>query len=253
MRYWGNWGSMEPAAFGALLPLLGWLMRISEIFHSIQGEGRLSGVPSLFIRTSGCNLRCVWCDTPYTSWNPDGKEMTLEEIFHSIASYPLSHVVITGGEPFLAHEIEELSLKLKTAGAHVTIETAATIFKTVTCDLVSMSPKLSNSTPWQKQNGKFAAMHEQHRVSLSVMQRFIDGYDYQLEFVIDREQDFIEVRQILDELKNLNISRVLMMAQARSRRELRHKSRWIVDLCKKHGYGYSPRLHIELYGNRRGT
>jgi 7-carboxy-7-deazaguanine synthase len=244
---------MEPAAFGAFLRLLGWLMRISEIFHSIQGEGRLSGVPSVFIRTSGCNLRCVWCDTPYTSWNPDGKEMTLKDIFHSIESYPLSHVVITGGEPLLSHEIEELSQKLKTAGAHVTIETAATIFKTVTCDLVSMSPKLSNSTPWQKQNGRFAAMHEQHRVNLSVMQRFIDGYDYQLKFVIDREQDFIEVRQILDELRNVDTARVLMMAQARSRRELRHKSRWIVDLCKKHGYGYSPRLHIELYGNRRGT
>jgi 7-carboxy-7-deazaguanine synthase len=244
---------MEPAAFGAFLRLLGWLMRTSEIFHSIQGEGRLSGVPSVFIRTSGCNLRCVWCDTPYTSWNPDGKEMTLKDIFHSIESYPLSHVVITGGEPLLSHEIEELSQKLKTAGAHVTIETAATIFKTVTCDLVSMSPKLSNSTPWQKQNGRFAAMHEQHRVNLSVMQRFIDGYDYQLKFVIDREQDFIEVRQILDELRNVDTARVLMMAQARSRRELRHKSRWIVDLCKKHGYGYSPRLHIELYGNSRGT
>jgi 7-carboxy-7-deazaguanine synthase len=228
-------------------------MRISEIFHSIQGEGRLNGVPSVFIRTSGCNLRCVWCDTPYTSWNPEGKEMTLEEIFRSIESYPLSHVVITGGEPLLAHEIEELSAKLKQAGAHVTIETAATIFKPVICDLISMSPKLSNSTPWQKQNGKFAAMHEQHRINFAVIQRFIDGYDYQLKFVIDREQDFIEVRQFLDELKNVDISRVLMMAQARSPRELRHKSRWIVDLCKRYGYGYSPRLHIELYGNRRGT
>jgi 7-carboxy-7-deazaguanine synthase len=228
-------------------------MRISEIFHSLQGEGRLSGVPSVFIRTSGCNLRCVWCDTPYTSWTPDGKEMTLEEIFQSIESYSLSHVVITGGEPLLAHQIEELSAKLKKAGAHVTIETAATIFKPVTCDLISMSPKLSNSTPWQKQNGKFAAMHEQHRLNFAVIQRFIDGYDYQLKFVIDREQDFVEVRQILDELTNLDISRVLMMAQARSRRELRHKSRWIVDLCKRYGYGYSPRLHIELYGNRRGT
>jgi 7-carboxy-7-deazaguanine synthase len=228
-------------------------MRVSEIFHSLQGEGRLSGVPSVFIRTSGCNLRCVWCDTPYTSWTPDGKEMTLEEIFQSIESYPLSHVVITGGEPVLAHQIEELSAKLKKAGAHVTIETAATIFKPVTCDLISMSPKLSNSTPWQKQNGKFAAMHEQHRLNFAVIQRFIDGYDYQLKFVIDREQDFVEVRQILDELTNLDISRVLMMAQARSRRELRHKSRWIVDLCKRYGFGYSPRLHIELYGNRRGT
>jgi 7-carboxy-7-deazaguanine synthase len=249
----GCWGLLSISeAFGALLPLIGWHMRISEIFYSVQGEGRLSGVPSVFIRTSGCNLRCVWCDTPYTSWDPEGKEMSLQEIFQSIESYPLSHVVITGGEPFLAHEIEELSAKLTIAGAHVTIETAATIFKTVTCDLVSMSPKLSNSTPWQKQNGTFAAMHEQRRVNFAVMQRFIDGYDYQVKFVVDREQDFIEVRHILDELKNLDISRVLMMAQARSRRELRHKSRWIVDLCKKYGYGYSPRLHIELYGNRRG-
>ena len=228
-------------------------MRISEIFHSIQGEGRLSGVPSVFIRTSGCNLRCVWCDTPYTSWNPNGQETSLEEILHTLERYPLSHVVITGGEPLLTHGIEELSEKLKTAGAHVTIETAATIFKTVACDLVSMSPKLSNSTPWRKQNGKFAAMHDQHRLNFAVMQRFIDGYDYQLKFVVDREQDFAEVRQVIDKLKNVDTARVLMMAQARTRRELRHKSRWIVDLCKKHGYGYSPRLHIELYGNRRGT
>ena len=228
-------------------------MRISEIFHSIQGEGRLSGVPSVFIRTSGCNLRCVWCDTPYTSWRPDGKEMTVEEILHAIESYPLDHVVLTGGEPLLSHEIEELSVTLKTAGAHVTIETAATIFKPVSCDLVSMSPKLSNSTPWQKQNGRFAAMHDQHRLNYNVVQQFIDSYDYQLKFVVDREQDFAEVRQIVDALKNVDTSRVLIMAQARNRRQLHQKSRWIVELCKKFGYGYSPRLHIELYGNRRGV
>ena len=228
-------------------------MRISEIFYSIQGEGRLSGVPSAFIRTSGCNLRCVWCDTPYTSWSPDGKEMTLEEILHAIESYPLRHVVLTGGEPLLSHEIEDLSVKLKDAGAHVTIETAATIFKPVSCDLVSMSPKLSNSTPWQKQNGRFATMHEQHRLNYNVVQQFIDSYDYQLKFVIDREQDLVEVRQIVDALKNVDTSRVLIMAQARNRRQLHQKSRWIIELCKEFGYGYSPRLHIELYGNRRGV
>jgi 7-carboxy-7-deazaguanine synthase len=228
-------------------------MRISEIFYSIQGEGRLSGVPSVFIRTSGCNLRCVWCDTPYTSWSPDGKEMTLAEILHAIESYPLGYVVLTGGEPLLSHEIEELSARLKTAGAHVTIETAATIFKPVSCDLVSMSPKLSNSTPWQKQNGRFAAMHEQHRLNFDVVQQFIDGYDYQLKFVVNQEQDFAEVQQILDALKNVDTTRVLIMAQARNRRQLHQKSRWIVELCKKFGYGYSPRLHIELYGNRRGV
>jgi 7-carboxy-7-deazaguanine synthase len=228
-------------------------MRISEIFYSIQGEGRLSGMPSVFIRTSGCNLRCVWCDTPYTSWSPDGKEMGLDEILHAIESYPLDHVVLTGGEPLLSHEIEDLSVTLKTAGAHVTIETAATIFKPVSCDLVSMSPKLSNSTPWQKQNGRFAAMHDQHRLNYNVVQQFIDRYDYQLKFVVDHEQDFAEVRQIVDALKNVDTSRVLIMAQARNRRQLHQKSRWIVELCKKFGYGYSPRLHIELYGNRRGV
>jgi 7-carboxy-7-deazaguanine synthase len=228
-------------------------MRISEIFYSIQGEGRLSGVPSLFIRTSGCNLRCVWCDTPYTSWRPAGKQMTVEDILHGIESYPLGHVVLTGGEPLLSHEIEELSVALKAAGAHVTIETAATIFKTVSCDLVSMSPKLSNSTPWQKQNGRFAAMHEQHRIDFNVVQQFIDRYDYQLKFVVDREQDFAEVRQIVDTLRNVDTTRVLMMAQATNRRQLHHKSQWIVELCKKFGFGYSPRLHIELYGNRRGV
>ena len=88
-------------------------MRISEIFYSIQGEGRLSGVPSVFIRTSGCNLRCVWCDTPYTSWSPDGKEMGLDEILHAIESYPLDHVVLTGGEPLLSLEIEDLSAKIE--------------------------------------------------------------------------------------------------------------------------------------------
>lgn len=228
-------------------------MRIAEIFYSIQGEGRLSGAPSLFIRTSGCNLRCRWCDTPYTSWNPEGDEMSLEEIFHAISSYPLAHVVLTGGEPLLSHEIEDLTAKLKAAGAHITIETAATIFKPVSCDLVSMSPKLSNSTPWQKQNGRFAAMHEQHRLNFKVVQQFIDGYDYQLKFVVDQEQDFAEVQQVLAALQNVDTTRVLIMAQARNRLQLHQKSRWIVELCKKFGYGYSPRLHIELYGNRRGV
>ena len=76
-------------------------MKVSEIFYSIQGEGSLAGVPSVFVRVSGCNLRCVWCDTPYTSWNPEGREMSIGEILAQSTSYGASHVVLTGGEPMI--------------------------------------------------------------------------------------------------------------------------------------------------------
>src|ERR1051325_4341762 len=129
-------------------------MRVAEIFHSIQGEGRLAGVPSVFIRTSGCNLRCVWCDTPYTSWEPEGEEKSLDDIIVEAKSYPTRHAVLTGGEPLIAPEIEALSERLKAENFHITIETAATVFKPVRCDLMSLSPKLANSTPWERGRGR---------------------------------------------------------------------------------------------------
>jgi len=228
-------------------------MRIAEIFYSVQGEGRLLGVPSVFIRTSGCNLRCVWCDTPYTSWKPEGKDLGLSEILKKTKRHPTRYAVITGGEPFLAHGIEELTLLLRRDRFHITIETAATIFKPVECDLLSMSPKLSNSTPWQRDQGKFAQLHENHRLNLPVIQEFMDHYDYQLKFVAEEKRDFSEIEQILGKLKNVDRNRVLVMAQGRTKTELRHRAVWIVDLCKKYGFRYTPRLQIELYGNQRGT
>jgi 7-carboxy-7-deazaguanine synthase len=228
-------------------------MQIAEIFYSVQGEGRLIGLPSVFIRTSGCNLRCVWCDTPYTSWRPQGRDWTTAEIVGEVAKYPSRFVVVTGGEPFLAPEIEKLARALKQRGAHITIETAATVFKPVPCDLVSMSPKLANSTPWKKQEGRFAKMHEKRRLDFAVIQAFLERYDYQLKFVVDRPADFEEVRSILAKLKNVDPGRVLVMAQGTRSRQIQSKAPWIVGLCKKYGYGYTPRLHIDLYGNRRGT
>ncbi len=228
-------------------------MRLAELFYSVQGEGRLLGVPSVFIRTAGCNLRCTWCDTPYTSWQPEGKEWSVKRILRKIATYPARHVVITGGEPFVARELTELAARLKETGTHITIETAATLFKPVACDLMSLSPKLSNSTPWRKAKGRFAAMHEERRLNLPVIQRFMADYDYQFKFVVERKRDFTEVQKILEKLRGVDASRVFFMAQAVTRKDLRDKGRWIVELCKKHGYRYSPRLHIELFGNRRGT
>ena len=228
-------------------------MRISEIFYSIQGEGRLVGVPSVFIRTSGCNLRCRWCDTPYTSWYPEGKNWSVKKILGEVAKYPTRHVVITGGEPLLAAEICELAQQLKRRGAHITIESAATIFRPVVCDLISLSPKLANSTPWQKARGKFAALHERRRLNLPVIQKFLDAHDYQLKFVVDGRQDFAEIGGILGQLKNVDPARVLIMAQGTTVRQLNRKAKWIVELCKQHGFSYTPRLHIQLFGNRRAT
>jgi 7-carboxy-7-deazaguanine synthase len=228
-------------------------VRLAEIFYSIQGEGRLVGTPSIFIRTSGCNLRCVWCDTPYTSWQPQGEAWDLAEILAGAERYPARHVVITGGEPLLDPEIEELTVRLKEKGYHMTIETAATVFKPVVCDLLSMSPKLANSTPWKRGKGRFARMHEQRRLNLAVMQQLMDRYEHQFKFVVEQRRDFAEIEEVLSRLQGVDRSRVLVMAQAKSKKALREKAPWIVGLCKKHGFSYTPRLHIELYGNRRGT
>jgi 7-carboxy-7-deazaguanine synthase len=228
-------------------------VRISEIFYSIQGEGRLAGMPSVFIRTSGCNLRCVWCDTPYTSWKPEGRNWSLAKILREVGKYPARYVVITGGEPLLAPEIEALARELKKRGAHITIETAATIYKPIACDLMSMSPKLANSTPWKRAHGRFVKMHEERRINLPVIRQYLDQYDYQLKFVVERKEDFVEIGKLLDQLSGVDPACVLIMPQGTTEPELRRKAKWIVELCKKYGYRFTPRLHIQLYGNRRAT
>jgi 7-carboxy-7-deazaguanine synthase len=228
-------------------------VRISEIFYSIQGEGRFLGVPSVFVRVSGCNLRCVWCDTPYTSWKPEGKNWSLSKILSKVAEYPTRYVVVTGGEPLLAPEIEELTCRLKQRGAHITIETAATIFKPVAADLISMSPKLANSTPWKREGGKFAQMHEHRRLNPAVIEKFLHAHDYQLKFVVERRKDFAEIGEILAQLKGVDAAQVMIMAQGTTVGELKRREKWIVESCKLFGYRFTPRLHIQLFGNRRGT
>src|SRR4051812_17971141 len=104
-------------------------MKISELFFSLQGEGKLTGVPSVFIRASGCNLRCTWCDTPYASWAPEGDALSVPQILAEVGKSPAAHVVLTGGEPMIMPDIAELCAALKEKNYHITIETAATIFE----------------------------------------------------------------------------------------------------------------------------
>ena len=161
--------------------------------------------------------------------------------------------MITGGEPLLAPEIEKLTIALRDRRKHVTIETAGTIFRPVHSDLISLSPKLANSTPWKREKGKFAAMHEERRLNLPVLQAYLDAYEYQLKFVVDEKEDFAEIQSIVGKLKNVYPDRILIMAQGTTKRQLRAKAAWIVEQCLHYGYRVTPRLHIELFGNRRGT
>ena len=122
---------------------------LSEIFHSIQGEGSLAGVPSTFVRSSGCNLRCRWCDTRETSWEPRGKRVTIEKLVADVRDEGLRHVVLTGGEPMLSPGMAKLSATLRDHGLHITVETAASILPPFPfpADLFSISPKLSVLRP----------------------------------------------------------------------------------------------------------
>jgi 7-carboxy-7-deazaguanine synthase len=229
-------------------------MRIAEIFYSIQGEGRLMGMPSAFVRTTGCPLRCTWCDTPYTSWHSEGETQTIEQILSCLAEFPTRYVVVTGGEPVVAAGIEELCASLRQRGYHITLETAAVAFKPLACDLVSLSPKLSGSTPHQREQGRFALRHDQQRLQPTVIRQFLESYaDYQLKFVLDRPEEMAEVLALLEQLPRVERERVLLMPQGVTHEELLARAGWVTELCKQHGFRYCPRLHIELYGHRRGT
>lgn len=228
-------------------------MWISEIFYSVQGEGLLSGVPSVFVRTSGCNLRCWFCDSAYTSWRPEGERLTVEQVLEQVRSYPARHVVVTGGEPMIAPEMVELCQGLRQLGRHITVETAATVFRPIACDLASLSPKLASSTPHEREGGRFAARHEQLRLNLDVIRAFLGRYECQLKFVVDRPEDVREVLQLLAQLPPVEPDRVLLMPQGVTVDELRARAAWVVEECKAYGFRYCPRLHIDLFGNTRGT
>ena len=120
-------------------------MKIAEIYFSIQGEGLLTGTESVFVRTSGCNLRCWFCDTPFTSWSPEGDDLSVDEIIERVDEFQCDHVVLTGGEPMLYAELVPLATALKRQRRHITIETAGTLFLPVPCDLMSISPKLGSA------------------------------------------------------------------------------------------------------------
>ncbi|MBS0189691.1 MAG: 7-carboxy-7-deazaguanine synthase QueE [Phycisphaerales bacterium] len=229
---------------------------ISETFTSVQGEGKLAGVPSWFVRFSGCNLRCAWCDTPYASWAPEPHTREIAHLLDEARASGVTHAVVTGGEPMLFDSVVELCEGLRQAGMHITIETAGTISRALACDLMSISPKLSNSTPFgdpRDPDGHWAARHEARRLNFESLQGLIDLHPKrQFKFVISRPADLAEVETILTRLKGWVDGDVLLMPEGTSPAALASKS-WIAGECVRRNWRYGPRLHIELYGNTRGT
>ena len=179
--------------------------------------------------------------------------MTVENIIGMVEDYAATHVVITGGEPMLMKEMPDLTRRLKDCGYHITIETAATVYQQVACDLASLSPKLSNSTPWKEEGGKYAKKHERLRLNVEVLNTFMKTYPYQMKFVVDTPEDLDEVEGLLTRLEGIDRTRVLLMPQGRTAGELNEKARWIAKLCKTNGFRFCPRVHIDLYRDTRGT
>jgi 7-carboxy-7-deazaguanine synthase len=228
-------------------------LRIAETFASVQGEGRWLGIPSAFVRVSGCNMRCVWCDTPYASWNPEGPTQSVDAIVADIAALGCRHVVLTGGEPMLFDAIEPLIHRLKREGHIVTVETAGTVFRDVPADLMSISPKLANSAP-PKASG-WRERHERTRSDRAPLRKLVERYDFQLKFVVQPENpgEVAEIDAILAELPPVDPDRIFLMAEGVNRETLLTRQKALVPLCMSRGWRLAPRLHIDLFGDMRGT
>ncbi len=227
-------------------------MRVAEIYVSIQGEGFLTGTPSVFVRASGCNLRCEYCDTPFASWQPEGDDFSVEEIVTQIERFAPRHVVLTGGEPMLFAEMVPLCARLHESGRHVTIETAGTLFLPLHCDLMSISPKLSNSTP-SDTSLRWRIRHEQTRHAPDVIRKLVAEYAYQFKFVCAKSTDVDEVFDYLEEFPEVDPERVMLMPQGTKQSELENVARWLEPFCQEQRLSFCPRRQIEWFGMVRGT
>lgn len=211
----------------------------------------MAGVPSVFVRLAGCPLRCRWCDTKYAWDATSGRSYNIAKIVHAIRRWPCRFMVITGGEPMINPELPQLVSRLKDLGKHLIIETAGIKFiPDMPCDLMSISPKLSNSTPTDP---AIASMHEKSRLNIAALRNLVDSYHYQIKFVVNFPADLDEISQILKKVGNINLEKVMLMPQAATKDELLAKSPMVAKMCKRNGFAFCQRLHLLLWNNKRGT
>lgn len=235
---------------------------INELFCSLQGEGKLTGVPSVFVRTSGCNLRCWFCDSYHTSWEPTGAWLSIDELLDRIDEFDAEHVVLTGGEPLIHEESTTLLDELGERGYHTTVETNGTIHRDTAITLASISPKLASSTPTAeldpKGDGEWAERHENRRIDMDALSGLVDDYESQLKFVVTGREDMDEIVTLVERIRDhttttVSDADVLLMPEGTTRAELDERRGTVAELAQEYGYRYTPRLHVDLWNDAPGT
>jgi len=235
-----------------------------EIFHTLQGEGVSMGMPSVFVRSSLCNLHCSWCDTDYT-WNWEGTpwqhetgvkyskkdyivSLETSDVADLVASYGCKNIILTGGEPLLqqpawAEMIQHLRerdphyrFEVETNGTQIPSE-----FMSSAIDQWNVSAKLSNS-----------GNDEKLRINSDALHDFAGRENAWFKFVIQSAADLTEV-QLLENTYALPKDKILLMPEGRTEEALQQKRLWLADICRDQGYRFSDRLHIQLWGSKRGV
>jgi 7-carboxy-7-deazaguanine synthase len=217
--------------------------RIAETFLSIQGEGATVGVPAVFVRLQGCSVGCAWCDTKY-SWDPGaGRLVGVDALVAEASAHPCRRAVITGGEPIESTLFVPLSRALTEAGFALEVETSGTLLPPAQAPpgiQWNVSPKLANS-----------GVEERRRIRPDAIRAFL-ARDAWWKFVVVQESDVAEVLRVTERFA-LPRERILLQPEALRREDLLARAEWVVEACKRHGFRFSPRLHILLWGARRGV
>jgi 7-carboxy-7-deazaguanine synthase len=217
--------------------------RVAEVFYSIQGEGATAGLPAVFVRLQGCSVGCAWCDTKY-SWDPDaGNAVELDTLVEEVSAYPCRRAVVTGGEPLESPMFAPLVAALGAQGFSIEVETSG---------VVPAPPGMDRAIQWNvslKLAG--SGVDETRRLRPEAIRSFL-ARDAWWKFVVTTDADVSEVLHLAERFA-LPRARILLQPEAVRREDLIERSPWVVEACKRHGFGFSTRLHVLLWGARRGV
>ena len=216
--------------------------RVAEVFYSIQGEGATAGLPAVFVRLQGCSVGCAWCDTKY-SWDATaGHAVDVDALVDEAAGFPCRRAVVTGGEPLESSLFVPLLRGLGTRGFTIEVETSG----------ILPPPRVHRAIQWNvsiKLAGSGVA--ESRRIQPEAIRSFLTQEAW-WKFVVTGDADLAEVLKLAERFA-LPRARILLQPEAVRRDDLIERSPWVVEACKRHGFGFSPRLHVLLWGAKRGV